>query len=180
MKRHQGFTLIELLITVVIAGILAAVTLPNLAPLKSKQDLNQGVALVEDAFRQAQERALSKGITVHLQFDLENNNYWLCETESGGCTVEQRISLPSLPEGVYLIDTDFVNAEQRDRNGELALDDEVAFNFEGKVVDGADVLGHVVVGHRGYPFPPYEIYLASLGGTTWTLPTPPVPADEKK
>jgi type II secretion system protein H len=175
MRGRMGFTLIELLITIVIAGILAAVALPNLGPLKAKQELNQGVALMEDSFRQAQERALSKGNVVHLQFDLAANSYWLCD---GNCANNQKIALPPLPTDVYIMDTDFVDSTQKDRNGDPEFDDEVAFDYEGRVVDRGDILGHIVVGHRTFPFRPYEVYLASLTGTTWTIQ--PEVEDEKK
>jgi len=173
MKNYrQGFTLLELMVTVLIFGILALATLPNLAPLKAKQDLSQGVALVEEAFRQAQERALSQGYTVHLIFDLKNNQYWLCETPGGGCIDSEKIALPNLPNGIYFMDTDFIDSSNVDGNGEATLDDEVAFDFQGRVVDPGDVLGRVVIASRQYAFTPYEIYLGSLTGTTWILQRP--------
>ncbi|WP_218080391.1 prepilin-type N-terminal cleavage/methylation domain-containing protein [Anthocerotibacter panamensis] len=179
MKAAVGFTLIELLVTVVVLGILAAFTLPNLAPLKAKQDFSQGAALIEDAFRQAQDLAVSRADTVHLIFDLQANRYWLCTAPEGVCQEKERIALPALPDGVYLMDTNFVDSRSRDQNGEPVLDDEVAFDYQGRVVDGADVLARVVLGYRPYTFLPYEIYLASLSGTTWTLQRPVEKTDEK-
>jgi len=176
--RRSGFTLLELMVAVVIAGILATLTLPNLAPLRAKQDLSQGVALIEDAFRRAQDRALSRGITVHLQFDLEKNRYWLCDGAAGNCGTAQQISLPDLPAGVVIVDTDFLMTPES--AGDAVLDDEIAFDYQGRVVDGSDVLKRVVVGHRAYPFAPYEIFVAGLTGTTWTLQRAPDPVPEQE
>jgi prepilin-type N-terminal cleavage/methylation domain-containing protein len=167
MKRAPGFTLLELVFTIVIAGMLAAAALPNLAPLKARQDYNQGVALVEDSFRQAQDRAIRKGITVHLYFDPRQNSYWLCD--SANCPPEVRIELPPLPNGVYLVETDFVNSRVLDLKGEPLPDNEVAFDYQGRVEDGGDILRRVVLAHQRFSFTPFEVYLASLSGSTWSI-----------
>ncbi len=165
--RYDGYTLLELLVTIVIAGILASLAVPSLAPLRGKQDFSQGTALVEDSFRTAQSIAISRSQTVHLFFDPETDQRWICPQED--CTEAEIITLPDLPDNLDLVGTSFVDSTQIALDGLPEIDNEVAFDYQGKVLDRGDILGRIVVAYQGYAFTPQAIYLGSLTATTWVI-----------
>lgn len=89
MKRSiSGFTLIEVLITVVIVGVLAALTTPNLMGLLMRQKLNATQNNALSALREAQTRAKQQSQKVQVCFrsNSTNGSQFLIQTISSTST----------------------------------------------------------------------------------------------
>ena len=56
--KDAGFTLIETIVTVIIAGILAAVAAPNFYGLYKSNQVTEGIASIENALKEAQKIAI--------------------------------------------------------------------------------------------------------------------------
>lgn len=67
-RSDQGFTLIESLIIVLVIGILAAIAAPSFLATLNRSRVNDGLALVEGALKEAQREAIkkSKNCTVNI------------------------------------------------------------------------------------------------------------------
>lgn len=72
--KDAGFTLIETIVTVIIAGILAAVAAPNFYGLLKSNEVNEGIASLENALKEAQKIAIreSKQCTVTINAGTKN------------------------------------------------------------------------------------------------------------
>lgn len=57
-KKDAGFTLTEMIVTVIIAGILAAVAAPNFYGLLKSNEVNEGITTLENALKEAQKIAI--------------------------------------------------------------------------------------------------------------------------
>jgi len=60
-KKNQGFTLPEVLIIVVVIGILAAVAAPSFLATLNRSRVNDALAAVEGALKEAQREAMKRG-----------------------------------------------------------------------------------------------------------------------
>jgi prepilin-type N-terminal cleavage/methylation domain-containing protein len=113
-NRHRGFTLIEMLAVVIIVGILAAIAVPNLLGLIYKARIDDGLADIEGAIKEAKGQAirLSKTCEIELATDtIDSETRVVVQTVAGvdnnQCLLERRI----LPTGVEVTD-DFGTSEK--------------------------------------------------------------------
>jgi len=70
--NDQGFSLIEMLATVIILGIIAAISAPNLVALFSHHKVNNGMAIINGAIKETQRQAIRQGITCSVVLDTVN------------------------------------------------------------------------------------------------------------
>ena len=67
-KRNSGFTLIEMITVVIIIGVIAAITSPNLLGLLYQNRINQAMRQIEGAVREAQKQATRQSKTCKIRF----------------------------------------------------------------------------------------------------------------
>jgi prepilin-type N-terminal cleavage/methylation domain-containing protein len=64
--NNRGFTLAEMLVTAIVAGVLAAVTIPNFLGLMSKNQVQESADIIATALRDIQKEAMAKSINCEL------------------------------------------------------------------------------------------------------------------
>jgi prepilin-type N-terminal cleavage/methylation domain-containing protein len=154
--REKGVTLVEVLVTAVIAGILAAISLPNMIVLHNKSKVQTGLDMVKGSFQDAQLQAgrvgrncdieLRKSSTSNTYYDLivargnatTGTNYCFVamasqyQTETVGGTT-QPLQQIQLPRGVRMA------TNITDRNGgspaTTGLPPTLTFSFKGHIPD---------------------------------------------
>lgn len=90
---RNGFTLIEILLVVIVLGVIAGLTLPNMRGAYNDVILKTSVNDLAFLMRYAQSRAVSKASEVRLEFNSDNDRYWLTErSEEEGLSVFNRIT----------------------------------------------------------------------------------------
>ena len=72
-KENKGFTLIEMVVTVIIVGVLAAVTVPSLVGLFDQMRVKDGLRQIESSLKEAQRQAMRRGSSCTVNFDATNN-----------------------------------------------------------------------------------------------------------
>jgi prepilin-type N-terminal cleavage/methylation domain-containing protein len=65
----QGFTLAEMLVTVIVAGVLAAVTIPSFVGLLNKNQVQESTDIIQTALKEVQKEAMAKSINCELRID---------------------------------------------------------------------------------------------------------------
>ena len=60
-KKNSGFTLIEMLVAVIIIGVLAGASVPNILGLLNRNRINTSISELESGLRQAQKQAVRLG-----------------------------------------------------------------------------------------------------------------------
>ena len=68
-KTDRGFTLTEMLITVIVAGILAAISIPSLVGMFAQNKIKQSLAQVEGALKESQRQSMRRGIACKIKID---------------------------------------------------------------------------------------------------------------
>jgi prepilin-type N-terminal cleavage/methylation domain-containing protein len=154
--REKGVTLVEVLVTAVIAGVLAAISLPNMIVLYNKSKVQTGLDMVKGSFQDAQLQAgrvgrncdieLRKSSTSNTYYDLivargnatTGTNYCFVamasqyQTETVGTTT-QPLQQIKLPRGVRMA------TNITDRNGgspaTTGLPPTLTFSFKGHIPD---------------------------------------------
>ena len=154
--REKGVTLVEVLVTAVIAGVLAAISLPNMIVLYNKSKVQTGLDMVKGSFQDAQLQAgrvgrncdieLRKSSTSNTYYDLivargnvtTGTNYCFVamasqyQTETVGGTT-QPLQQIQLPRGVRMA------TNITDRNGgspaTTGLPPTLTFSFKGHIPD---------------------------------------------
>lgn len=71
-KSNSGFTLVELLMTLIIIGVIAALTAPSFLGLMSRNRVNQAALKVEGALKEAQRQAVRRGQRCSIIVDTDN------------------------------------------------------------------------------------------------------------
>lgn len=82
-KNEHGFTLFELIITMVIAGILAAMSAPSVFQMYQNAKVNTLYNEVRGALQQSQREAMRRSTSCTVTLDASNNN-----TVTGSCLSE--------------------------------------------------------------------------------------------
>ncbi len=83
-KRNSGFTLIEMLVTIIIVGVIAAISAPNLAGLLNRYRVNSALEEVEGAIKEAQKQAMRSGKSCTITINT------VSKAISGGCLLSTR------------------------------------------------------------------------------------------
>jgi prepilin-type N-terminal cleavage/methylation domain-containing protein len=110
-NRNRGFTLIEMLAVVIIVGVLAAVAVPNLLGLIYKARIDDGLADIEGAIKEAKGQAtrFSQRCIIEIGTDtIGGETRYVVQTSTAAgvvannsrCLLERRI----LPTGVVVTD----------------------------------------------------------------------------
>jgi prepilin-type N-terminal cleavage/methylation domain-containing protein len=87
-KSNSGFTLVELLITLVVIGVIAAITAPNFLGLLSRNRVNDAALQVEGALKEAQRQAMRKGKIC--QIDINTPSKTISNPATNGCLLNTR------------------------------------------------------------------------------------------
>ena len=88
-KYEHGFTLVEALITVVVASILAAISVSSFLGLYNQNKVKNALTQLEVALREAQRQAMYKNQSCTVNLDTTNNQI----TSTGDCLVDSNILL---------------------------------------------------------------------------------------
>lgn len=86
-QKNLGFTLTEMLTVLVIAGILFAVTAPNLFKQFKRQEVRNAMDEVEYGLKEAQNFAKRKGQRCEVTLDTTNNKI----ASTSGCLISARV-----------------------------------------------------------------------------------------
>ena len=84
---EKGFTLTEMLVTLIIAGILAAITAPSLVGLLNRNQINEAQRQVESAIREAQRQAIRRGRSCSVVINTTSKTI---SSPDSGCLLSQR------------------------------------------------------------------------------------------
>lgn len=60
-NQNSGFTLTEMIVTVIVAGVIAAITAPSLVGWLNRNQVNEAQRQVESALKEAQRQAIRRG-----------------------------------------------------------------------------------------------------------------------
>lgn len=85
--KDNGFTLTEMIITVIVAGVLAAITLPSLVGLLNRNQVNEAQRQVETALKDAQRQAIRRGRSCRVTINTTANTI---SSPDNGCLLSQR------------------------------------------------------------------------------------------
>lgn len=86
-SRH-GFTLIEVLLVALVLVVVAGLTVPNFSTTFQKFELKKTAEDIVYVMRYAQSRAITKGKSVRLEFNVDGREYWLSEISTDEDTAE--------------------------------------------------------------------------------------------
>lgn len=85
--NDRGFTLTEMLVTMIVAGVLAALTAPSLVGLLNRNQINEAQRQVESALREAQRQAIRRGKSCSVEIDTTSKTI---SSPDSGCLLSQR------------------------------------------------------------------------------------------
>lgn len=72
-NRNTGITLIETLVVTIIIGILAAIGVPNLLGLLSRNRVNEALTKIDGSIKESQRQAMRQGKVCRVNIDPANN-----------------------------------------------------------------------------------------------------------
>ena len=87
-KNEQGFTLIELSMVLLIAGILSFVAVPRLKNILWHGDIKGAVRRVTGIIKYTHSQSAVTKIRHRLNYDLDNNRYWITIKNAEGEFIE--------------------------------------------------------------------------------------------
>jgi type IV fimbrial biogenesis protein FimT len=102
VKKTGGITLLELMVVIVIIGILAAVSLPNMAGWFGKKDLDSVARGMFSHFQLARSQAVREGTPVQIRIDV-NNDWYDIRYTNGNVIIPQT----NMPQGIDIVSSTF-------------------------------------------------------------------------
>ena len=85
--KDNGFTLTEMLVTLIVAGILAAISAPSLVGLLNRNQINEAQRQVESAIKEAQRQAIRRGRSCSVVINTASKTI---SSPDSGCLLSQR------------------------------------------------------------------------------------------
>jgi prepilin-type N-terminal cleavage/methylation domain-containing protein len=126
IKQEAGYNLLEIIITIVIIGVMAAVSGPNLLDSQRENEAKKAFTEIKGALLEAQANANRMSTTCTVQFTAGTGTYTISGTPSG-CVLEP-----------FTIDTEVVSLTKTDFSTALATPaDDIAFTFTGTTGDAS-------------------------------------------
>ncbi|MDD2400722.1 MAG: GspH/FimT family protein [Clostridia bacterium] len=105
MFNNKGFTFLEIIITLVIIGIISAITIPAVSAVIEKKELQVTAKSMVSLFRYAQEEAVSAEAQAIITFCKDTPDYYAIEIKREDIILEQK--LQKFSKGIELFRTDF-------------------------------------------------------------------------
>jgi prepilin-type N-terminal cleavage/methylation domain-containing protein len=77
-KNRRGFTLVEMAVVVMIAGLILAISAPNLIRHLNRQRVHDAAHVLADEMRLARQKAVANGTRnyIYTQYGTGQNQYW--------------------------------------------------------------------------------------------------------
>ena len=123
----KAFTLLEVMITLLIAGIIALLAVPNILSLMKDFQVKEGLLELEQTVKQARNIAISKSRTVSIDFSQAGANH---DTNGGLMQIKQKDG--TVISQIYFNKNVLYNAGLSN-----IQQNQIIFNFNGQPVDSS-------------------------------------------
>lgn len=110
-RPRLGFTLIELCVVLLLISLVVAILLPRYGGLFARSTIRSEARRLSSMVRYLRSEAVRTGKIHYLNFDIDDNSYWVAVWEGRGRPLEERTQLAKrreLPDSVRLKDVSIV------------------------------------------------------------------------